>query len=80
MSHKAPSLPLWIESATRANLLQVLEPVRGCLKATSMLWMRALGLPVLPGVVVDGWSKISAAAVNEFCEPQAAFVDAVAHR
>ena len=68
MSDKAASLPLWIESATRANLLQVLEPVRGCLKATSMLWMRALGLPVLSGIVVNGWSKDSAAALNRFCK------------
>lgn len=67
MSDKAVSLPVWIESATRTNLLQVLEPVKGCLKATSMLWMRALGLPVLAGVLVDGWSRQSAAATNRFC-------------
>ncbi len=33
-----------------------------------MVWMRTLGLPVLSGVVVDGWSHDSAAAVNKFCD------------
>ena len=60
------SLPLLIDEVTRTNLLQALEPVKGCLKTTSMLWMQALDLPVLSGVVVDGWSDASATAVKRF--------------
>ena len=62
------ALPLLIDAVGPANLLQALEPVRGCLKTASMLWMRALGLPVLSGVVVDGWSRRSAVAVNKFLD------------
>jgi len=61
------NLPLDIASVDSSNLLSALEPVRGCLKTTSMLWMRALGLPVLSGVVVSDWSQVSASAVRRFC-------------
>ena len=67
MSKTNRKLPLEITSVSRSNLLSALESVRGCLKTTSMLWMHALGLPVLPGVVVSDWSKASAIAVNRFC-------------
>jgi hypothetical protein len=60
-------LPLEIASVNRSNLLPALESVQGYLKTTSMLWMHALGLPVLPGVVVSDWSKASALAVKRFC-------------
>lgn len=32
-----------------------------------MLWMHALGIPVLSGVVAERWSKESKAAVDSFC-------------
>ncbi len=67
MSTTRFKLPLEIASVSDFNLLPALESVRGCLKTTSMLWMHALGLPVLPGVVVSDWSKASAIAVNRFC-------------
>lgn len=67
MSKTQCKLPLEIASVNRSNLLSALESVRGCLKTTSMLWMHALGLPVLPGVVVSDWSKASTLAVNRFC-------------
>jgi len=60
-------LPLETAAVTRANLFSALEPVRGCLKATSMLWMQAFGVPILSGVMVRNWSKVSAAAVGRFC-------------
>jgi hypothetical protein len=59
-------LPLEISTVSRAILLSALESVRGCLKTTSMLWMHALGLPVLSGIVVSDWSKVSADAVHKF--------------
>jgi hypothetical protein len=59
-------LPVEIADVIMANLFLALEPVRGCLKTTSILWMRALGLPVLSGVVISGWSKASATAVRRF--------------
>ena len=61
------SLPLEIAAVTRKNLLTALDSVRGCLKTTSMLWMRVLGIPVLSGVIVREWSKPSAVAVENFC-------------
>lgn len=67
MSKTQFKLPFEIASVDRSNLLSALESVRGCLKTTSMLWMHALGLPVLPGVVVSDWSKASAIAVRRFC-------------
>lgn len=60
------TLPLEIASVSNTNLLSALESVRGCLKTTSMLWMHALGLPVLSGVVIADWSKASASAVGRF--------------
>jgi hypothetical protein len=66
VSTKRSGLPLEIATVSRANLLSSLESVRGCLKTTSMLWMHALGLPVLSGVVVSDWSKASANAVRRF--------------
>lgn len=59
-------LPIEIAGVTRERLLSALESVRGCLKTTSMLWMHALGLPVLDGIVVSDWSKDSAHAVRRF--------------
>jgi hypothetical protein len=67
VSKAPPKLPLEIEAVDTANLLSALELVRGCLKTTSMLWMHALSLPVLSGVVVSDWSKASAKAVHRFC-------------
>ncbi len=67
MSKTDSSLPLEIAMVTRKSLLPALDSVRGCLKATSMLWMHTLGVNVLPGIVVNGWSKRSAAAVGKFC-------------
>jgi hypothetical protein len=61
------TLPLEIASVSNTNLLSALELVRGCLKTTSMLWMHALGIPVLSGIVVDDWSKPAASAVQRFC-------------
>lgn len=66
MSKALPSLPLEIATVNTANLLSALELVRGCLKTTSMLWMHALSLPVLSGVLVSDWSKTSAKAVHRF--------------
>jgi hypothetical protein len=68
VSKVGPELPLEIALVNRANLLSALESVRGCLKTTSMLWMHALGLSVLSGVVVADWSKASAKAVQGFSE------------
>jgi hypothetical protein len=68
VSKVTSKLPLEIEAVSWANLLEALESVRGRLKTTSMLWMRALGLSVLSGVVVSDWSKASAKAVHSFSE------------
>src|ERR1700688_589587 len=67
MSRQEFKLPLDIARVDRSNLLPALESVRGCLKTTSMLWMHALGLPVLQGIVVSDWSDDSALTVKRFC-------------
>jgi hypothetical protein len=67
VSKALPRLPLEIATVSTANLLSALELVRGCLKTTSMLWMHALSLPVLSGVVVSDWSQASSKAVHRFC-------------
>ena len=61
-------LPIVIASVDRSNLLSALDSVRGCLKTTSMLWMHALEIPVLSGVVISDWSATSAEVVHRFCE------------
>ncbi len=66
ISAERSSLPIQIDAVKPANLIQALDAVRGCLKATSMLWMRSLGLPTLSGVIVSNWSSASAAAVRSF--------------
>jgi hypothetical protein len=66
VSKTPPKLPLDIATVGRENLLAALESVRGCLKTTSMLWMHALELPVLSGIVISDWSKASADAVRRF--------------
>jgi hypothetical protein len=58
--------PLDISKVNKTNLVAALESVRGCLKTTSMLWMKTLGLPVLDGIVVADWSRGSAVAVKNF--------------
>jgi len=63
-------LPFDIASVERSNLIPALEAVRGCLKTASMLWMHALGLPVLSGVVVSNWSKGTASVVRRFSTQQ----------
>jgi hypothetical protein len=59
-------LPLEIAAVTRTNLISALESVRGCIKTTSMLWMQALGLRVLSGVVLSDWSRSSEKAVRRY--------------
>lgn len=59
--------PIEIESVNPDNLLRTLDAVRGCWKATSVVWMHAMRLPVLPGLIVPKWSRQTAALVREFC-------------
>src|SRR6266567_3693722 len=59
--------PILIASVNTDNLLPALDAVRGCWKATTMLWMHAMGVPVLSGVVVPEWSSQAENAVRNFC-------------
>lgn len=56
-----------IESVNRDSLLRTLDAVRGCWKATTMVWMHAMGLPVLPGLIVPRWSRWTSALVRRYC-------------
>ena len=53
-------------SVNRESLPAALAAVRGCWKASSVLWMRANGFPVLAGLVLGGWSQKSQEAVTRF--------------
>ncbi|HEV2491894.1 MAG TPA: hypothetical protein VG204_02355 [Terriglobia bacterium] len=55
-----------ISKITLSNLLSGLDAVRGCWKATTMLWMHAMGLPVLSGIIVPNWSEEAATLVAGF--------------
>jgi hypothetical protein len=58
--------PIDISTISPRNLLPALDSVRGCWKATTMLWMHAMGVPVLSGVIVPDWSEKSARAVRNY--------------
>ncbi|HTU33068.1 MAG TPA: hypothetical protein VMF66_04630 [Candidatus Acidoferrum sp.] len=62
------SFPVVVTDATRSSLAAFLETLRGCWKASSLLWMQANGFPVLPGVIVNGWTGEAERAVRQFCE------------
>ena len=49
------------------NLSSPLAKFQGCWKSSSLLWMQANGFPVLPGVILSGWSEASHQAVIRFC-------------
>jgi hypothetical protein len=49
------------------NLADSLNLLRGAWKCTSLLWMQANGFPVLPGLILNGWSDESEAALARFC-------------
>jgi hypothetical protein len=55
------------QSATTDNLGRCLDKLQGCWKSSSLLWMRANGFPVLPGLILSGWTSDSAGAVERFC-------------
>jgi hypothetical protein len=55
------------QNATTDNLGRCLDKLQGCWKSSSLLWMRANGFPVLPGLILSGWTSDSAGAVERFC-------------
>ena len=56
-----------IHQISEENLIAALGPLRGHLKATSVLWMHVLGAPVLEGLIIKGWSPSSARTLRDFC-------------
>jgi hypothetical protein len=66
VSQLAEKRPINIGTIGPRNLLPALEAVRGCWKATTMLWMHAMGVPVLPGIIVPIWSDESERALRRF--------------
>jgi hypothetical protein len=61
------SFPIIIADVVRGDLAGFLEVLRGCWKASSLLWMQSNGLPVLPGVILNGWTPEAESAVARFC-------------
>lgn len=59
--------PIEIASVSAENLLPALDIVRGCWKATTILWLQAMRLPVLSGVIIPEWSAQAVALVRRFC-------------
>jgi hypothetical protein len=58
-----------IETAhvTRENLGRALAALRGCWKASSLLWMHANDFPALSGLILNGWFSESEESVVRFC-------------
>jgi hypothetical protein len=55
------------QSATTDNVGRCLDKLQGCWKSSSLLWLQANGFPVLPGLILSGWTSDSASAVERFC-------------
>jgi hypothetical protein len=53
---------------TPDNLPDALAILRGCWKASSVLWLCTNGFPVLSGLFLGGWSKKSEKVVFRFCK------------
>jgi hypothetical protein len=53
---------------TPDNLPDALAILRGCWKASSVLWLCTNGFPVLSGLFLGGWSKKGEEAVFRFCK------------
>ena len=49
------------------NLPDFLVALQGCWKSSSLLWMKAHGFPVLPGLILNGWEPKAEEAVSRFC-------------
>jgi hypothetical protein len=49
------------------NLANFLDVLPGCWKCGSLLWMQSNGFPVLPGLILNGWTRETEAAVLRFC-------------
>src|SRR6266566_751434 len=61
------TIVLETSGVTRENLASALSMVEGCWKSSSLLWMQANGFPVLPGLILGGWTQASQEAVDGFC-------------
>jgi len=59
--------PLRLKDVTEKNLFEMARPLRGYVKFTSVLWIRAAGQPILDGVIVGRWSKEAENAIKAFC-------------
>jgi len=59
--------PLRLKDVTERNLSEIARPLRGYVKFTSVLWIRAAGQPILDGVIVGRWSKEAESAIKTFC-------------
>jgi hypothetical protein len=51
----------------RDNIVSFLDEIPGCWKSGSLLWMRSNGFPVLPGLILNAWTRETEAAVSHFC-------------
>ena len=64
---KEPSCVIEITKVRGEAFIPTLQNVRGFMKATSIIWLYELGLPVLPGLIVRGWSDKVSLRIHEFC-------------
>jgi len=53
--------------ADRANLSYFLDILQGSWKCSSLLWMQSNSFPVLPGLILNSWTRETGAAVSRFC-------------
>lgn len=61
------ALLIEVRKVTPEGLPRSLDALRGCWKSSSLVWMQASDFPVLPGIIVRGWSPESGDAISRFC-------------
>src|SRR5215472_10770721 len=64
--------PILISSVTNSELRKLTRRLAGYVKSCSIIWLRALGLPVLDGLILDSWSYSAPDRVRTFAKSLAA--------
>lgn len=62
----ATQLPIVIAEVTASGLPKTLARLAGYAKSCSLLWLKTLGLPILNGLIIDGWAPQTHAEVTRF--------------
>jgi hypothetical protein len=61
------SILLETQDVTIENIATHLDCLQGCWKCSSLIWMQANHVSVLPGLILNAWTPESEEAVSRFC-------------